>query len=317
MAQDESAVTLTLFDFRIKFNTVHQHHFDDQDTDNNSLTCNFGMLKQKLRSKNRLAFSNKFEWEGEIDCSPDKEIYDVRISSTCSCILALTDSAFLVIDYSTHQIRTRIKTDCLYFTIEEDYDGLGNDALLTNRMGVVSKYDLKRFIHEKEECKPLWNYSIPDHGGFICDTVNWMNLDGRRLVIVLSQTHIHFIDSAFGMVADTGIPLENDNFVSGCIEVDRTNKNAIYFLAGSLNRYEYVNGDWIGKQHEISLGTTDGLFMDKVSGNLYFSGFQGVYAVKNTGEFLGKHDGSCSGLCIDDKSGLMYVGFGNMLTILR
>ncbi|EFC41471.1 predicted protein [Naegleria gruberi] len=274
-----------------------------------------GMLKQKLRSPKRIAFSNKFEEFKCINCTCD--VYDVRISRACSVIVAVTGEYFLFIDYETLEPKGRVATESFYFELEEDYDQCGNDALLLFYDKEISKYDLKQFIEEKG-CKPLWTYSN-EIGYDTSEPINVMVLDGKKAVVFNSQNSMGFLDAKNGTLLDYTIKLEGA--ISGCFEADRKKPNTLYIFLKEMIKFEYENGDWKRTSFSVNIRSVDGLCMDRESGVLYFSGYCDgkcyISAYTTSGDLIAMHSVNCAGICIDERTGLMYLADGNKISILR
>ena len=277
-----------------------------------------GMLKQKFRSPKRIAFSNKFEQFKSIELEGD-DVFDVRISRSCSLIIAINNNCFVFIDYETLEIKRQVETEeeCMYFELEEDYDYCGNDALLINYNRSVSKYDLKQFITEGESCKPIWTYCT---GIVTSQPVSVMILDGKKVVVFNEDSCMAFLDTKIGTkLIEYTIKLEGS--ISGCVEPDRRKPNTLYLFVKEMMRFEYENGNWKSTSFTTDHSNIDGLCMDRVSGVLYFSGYcetkWSISAYTTSGTFIGTHYVICGGFCIDERTGLMYMAESNKISILK
>ncbi|EFC43960.1 predicted protein [Naegleria gruberi] len=304
--QDEECCTVELIDFS---SCCNSDSYQDP---------MIGMLKQKLRSPKRIAFSNKFEEFKSIEF--DDDVYDVRISRSCSLIVVVKSNCFVFIDYETLEIKQQVETACIYFELEEDYDNCGNDALLMNHNRIISKYDLKQFIITEGSCQPIWTYRTETDITITSKPINAMILDGKKVVIFNEDNCMTFLDAKTGTkLMEYTIKLESS--VSGCFEPDRRKPNTLYLFMKEMMKFEYENGNWKCTSFATGHSNIDGLGMDRVSGILYFSGYceskWSISAYTTCGTFIGTHSVTCSGFYIDERTGLMYMAETGKISIVK
>ena len=139
-------VTVTLVDFLPLKNKIDSFSF---------VMENLEKLGSKLREKHFVPFSNRFELTSTINCRQFfgdffEIAFDVKLSRSCSCLVANTKYSFLIIDRVTNFKSVLIPhKQVYYFTIEENYNQRGFDALIFHNFTTLKKYDLREFIERK------------------------------------------------------------------------------------------------------------------------------------------------------------------------
>ncbi|KAG2387251.1 hypothetical protein C9374_001583 [Naegleria lovaniensis] len=293
-------------------------------------------FKNKMRKfKTKISFSMNFDPVAVIEVP---NVFETRISHACNCIVALNVTEFICFDLNSHRkVHSFPAAFAFYFDIEENYDGKGSDALIYGGDRGVFKYDLNKIMNG-EDLNNIWNQPEIHSMGMVCSPHNDV-LSKNVLYVCSYDTCISALKSLTGEVLyriqhfenTTGYYFEHTPVCFSDIDVNDTDTELFVSATKSKRIYNFHRiahnnhqDDWqlIREFGGEYLTHPDGMVFDSVSRHVLVCEQQqqakGCILVVFTekGEFVKRVDvkgkdvkrhASPTGLCLDERTGLLYV----------